>query len=82
MSSDEEDSTGTSSKRAAVSKAPKIPANGAAEDLTKALAGLSIVFTGEFDWERERLADATKKHGGYVASLAFGLHSKTTTARC
>lgn len=72
MSSDDEDSAGTSSKRAAVSKSSKQPASKAANGQTKALDGLAIVFTGEFEWDRERLADATKKNGGYVVLSVSG----------
>jgi NAD-dependent DNA ligase len=66
MSSDEEDNVRTAFKKAAVSAPSKQPvgtstnSNGPA----KPLAGMAVVFTGDFEWDRERLVDATKKNGG------------------
>ncbi|QRW02006.1 replication factor C subunit 1 [Ceratobasidium sp. AG-Ba] len=65
--SDEEDNEPAPTKKPALTK-PSVdePTNRSASSnaLAKALAGMSIVFTGEFTWERDRLVDATKKHGG------------------
>ncbi|CEL59747.1 Replication factor C subunit 1 OS=Schizosaccharomyces pombe (strain 972 / ATCC 24843) GN=rfc1 PE=1 SV=1 [Rhizoctonia solani AG-1 IB] len=68
MSSDEEDNVRTAFKKAAVSAPSKQPdgtstnSNGPA----KPLAGMAVVFTGDFEWDRERLVDATKKNGGEI----------------
>lgn len=68
MSSDEEDNVRAAFKKAAVSAPPKESEKEAepSNAQPKPLAGMAIVFTGEFDWERERLADAVKKNGGEV----------------
>ncbi|ELU45674.1 purine nucleotide binding protein [Rhizoctonia solani AG-1 IA] len=68
MSSDEEDNVRTAFKKAAVSAPSKQGDDVSTEPngQVKPLAGMSIVFTGDFEWERERLADATKKNGGEV----------------
>ncbi|KAG8742351.1 hypothetical protein FRC10_001632 [Ceratobasidium sp. 414] len=68
MDSDDEGSEQAPAKKAALVK----PVKELAKDVTqpngqaKPLTGMSIVFTGEFSWERERLVDATKKNGGEV----------------
>jgi BRCT domain type II-containing protein len=66
VSSDGEDSEQAPLKKAAVAKLSKGPAKNVAQSNGKAnpLSGMAIVFTGDFEWERERLVDATKKHGG------------------
>ncbi|KAJ1308850.1 hypothetical protein OPQ81_004538 [Rhizoctonia solani] len=68
MSSDEEDNVRTAFKKAAVSVPSKESDSNAAKSngQAKPLAGMAIVFTGDFEWERERLVDATKKNGGEV----------------
>ncbi|KAL5636736.1 hypothetical protein ACGC1H_000641 [Rhizoctonia solani] len=68
MSSDEEDNVRTAFKKAAVSVPSKeldnVPATSSGQ--AKPLAGMAIVFTGDFEWDRERLVDATTKNGGEV----------------
>lgn len=65
MSSDEEDTVRTAFKKAAVSTALESASNTAPSNApAKPLAGIAVVFTGDFEWEREHLIDATKKNGG------------------
>jgi NAD-dependent DNA ligase len=66
MSSDEEDNVRTAFKKAAVSTAPQETANNTTHSnhRAKPLAGMAIVFTGDFECEREHLMDVTKKNGG------------------
>jgi NAD-dependent DNA ligase len=66
MSSDGEDSEQAPPKKVAVTKLSKEPAKNVAHSNKQAtpLSGMAIVFTGEFEWDRERLVNATKKHGG------------------
>ncbi|KAG8738955.1 hypothetical protein FRC12_016486, partial [Ceratobasidium sp. 428] len=68
MDSDDEGSKEAPAKKATLAKSIKESTKVVTQPggQLKPLAGMSIVFTGEFNWERERLVDATKKHGGEV----------------
>ncbi|KAG8720285.1 hypothetical protein FRC08_000645 [Ceratobasidium sp. 394] len=68
MDSNDEDSERAPAKKTALEKPVKESAKATAQlnGQTKPLTGMSIVFTGEFSWERERMVDATKKNGGEV----------------
>ncbi|EUC66582.1 DNA replication factor C, large subunit [Rhizoctonia solani AG-3 Rhs1AP] len=68
MSSDEEDNVRAAFKKAALS-VPSKELDSVSETSSgqaKPLAGMAVVFTGDFEWERERLVDATTKNGGEV----------------